>query len=77
MLVAQPLKEDPMQTTQTTDPNVTLNGPLPSGPAGFFAIAKRYCTVRNGIIAGAVLVLGTAVYLAVTRGDVPDGSVAA
>jgi len=66
-----------MQTTQTPDPNATLNGPQPPESAGFFAAVKRYCTVRNGVIAGAVVLLGTAVYLAVTCGDVPTGPAAA
>ena len=32
------------------------------------AFVKQQCTVRNGVIAGVVVLLGTAVYLAVTRG---------
>jgi hypothetical protein len=55
-------------------PNATLNGPQPAAPeeGGVFAFVKRQCTMRNGVIAGAVVLLGTAVYMAVSRGNVPD-----
>ena len=61
--------------TQTQDPNVTLNGvtPAPEEQSGFFAAVKRQFTVRNSIIAGAVALVGTAIYLAVTSGNgVPE-----
>ena len=71
-LVANESEEDTMPTIQTTDPNAKLNGPYPTvvEDEGVFAFVKRHCTVRNGVITGAVVLLGTAVYLAATR--VPD-----
>jgi hypothetical protein len=66
-------KESEMETTQT-DPNKDLNGQQPAPQeTGFFATARSYCTVKNGAIAAAVLVVGTAVYLYVTGGtDIAD-----
>ena len=71
-LVAIESEEDTMQTTQTADPNAKLNGPHPAvvEDEGVFAFVKRHCTIKNGVIAGAAVLLGTAVYLAATR--VPD-----
>jgi len=71
-LVANDVEDITMQTTQTADPNAKLNGPYPAvvEDEGVFAFVKRHCTVKNGVIAGAVVLLGTAVYLAATR--VPD-----
>ena len=66
-------KESQMETTQTQDPNTKLNGQQPAEEEqGFLAFVKRQCTVRNGVIATAVLVLGAAVYCYVTGGDVAD-----
>ena len=67
-LVANNVEDITMQTTQT-DPNAKLNGPYPAviEEEGVVAFVKRQCTVRNGVIAGAVVLLGTAVYLAATR----------
>jgi hypothetical protein len=69
-LVANDAEETTMPMTQTTDPNTKLNGPYPAMPEGegVFAFVKRHCTVKNGVIAGAVALLSTAVYLAATRG---------
>ncbi len=69
-LVANDVEEPTMPLTSTTDPNAKLNGPYPAVPdaEGVFAFVKRHCTVRNCVIAGAIALLGTAVYLAVTRG---------
>jgi hypothetical protein len=71
-LVANDAEKTTMPTTQTMDPNATLNGTYPAAPKaqGVFAFVKRHCTIKNGVIAGAIMLLGTAVYLAVTR--VPD-----
>jgi len=68
-LVANNVEEVTMQTTQTTDPNAKLNGPYPAvvEDEGVLAFVKRQCTIKNGVIAGAVVLLGTAVYLAATR----------
>jgi len=68
-LVANILEDTTMPMAQTTDPNTKLNGPYPAMPEGegVFAFVKRHCTVRNGVIAGAVALLSTAVYLAATR----------
>jgi hypothetical protein len=68
-LVANDAEENTMQTTQTADPNVRLNGPYPAVPEdkGGLAFVKRHFTIKNGVIAGAVVLLGTAVYLAATR----------
>jgi len=58
-----------MQTTTQADPNKDLNGgQQPEEETGFFATARSYCTVKNGAIAAAVLVVGAAVYLYVTGG---------
>jgi hypothetical protein len=66
--LANPQQEDVMQT-QTQDPNKDLNGgQQPEEETGLFAAVRSYCTVRNGVIAGVVVVLGTAVYLYVTGG---------
>ena len=64
-------EKEMMMPTPTTDPNAALNGgsPAPEESKGFFAQAKEYCTLKNGIIAAAVAIVGTAVYLAVTSGD--------
>jgi hypothetical protein len=72
-LVANDVEEPTMPMTQT-DPNAKLNGPYPAviEEAGVFAFVKRHCTIKNGVIAGAVVLLGTAVYLAVTQGTVSD-----
>ena len=68
-LVANDVEDITMQTTQPVDPNATLNGPYPAviEDEGVVAFVKRQCTVRNGVIAGAVVLLGAAVYLAATR----------
>ena len=68
-LVANDAEEITMQTTQTADPNVKLNGPYPAvvEDEGVLAFVKRHCTIKNGVIAGALALLGTAVYLAATR----------
>jgi hypothetical protein len=68
-LVANEVEDITMPTIQTTDPNTKLNGPYPAVPEeeGVFAFVKRHCTVKNGVIAGAVALLSTAVYLAATR----------
>ena len=73
-LVANDVEETTMPMTQTTDPNPKLNGPSPAviEEAGVLAFVKRRCTIKNGVIAGAVVLLGTAVYLAVTQGHVSD-----
>ncbi len=70
-----PSRRNRYRSSQIPDPNAALNGPEPPEPSGFAATVKRYCTLRNGVITGVVVLLGTAVYLAVTRGDVPAGSV--
>jgi len=31
------------------------------------ASVKRHCTIKNGVVVGAVVLLSTAVYLAATR----------
>jgi len=70
LLAEQEEKSMPTATT-TESPNAALNGPEPSqttDEGGFCATVKRHCTARNGIIAGALVLLGSAVYLAVTRG---------
>lgn len=70
-LVANDEEEASMPMTDTTDPNPKLNGPYPAvveEDDGVFAFVKRHCTLKNGVIAGAVVLLGTAVYLAATRG---------
>ncbi len=70
LLAEQEEKSMPTATT-TESPNTALNGPEPSqttDEGGFLATVKRHCTVRNGVIAGALVLLGSAVYLAVTRG---------
>jgi hypothetical protein len=68
-LVANDVEDITMQTTQTTDPNAKLNGPYPAvaEDEGIFAFVRRHCTIKNAVIAGAVVLLGTAVYLAATR----------
>jgi len=68
-LVANNVEEPTMPLTPTTDPNAKLNGPYPAVPEddGLVAFVKRHCTIKNGVIAGAVVLLTTAVYLAVTR----------
>lgn len=73
-LVANEPKETTMQTTPTTDPNAKLNGPHPAAPAegGVLAFVKRHCTARNGVIASAVVLIGTALYFALTNGDAGD-----
>ena len=70
LLVAEPKEDVSMPTVEPRDPNTQLNGPEPpqAEESGFIASVKRYCTIRHGVIAGAVVLLGTAVYLAVTRG---------
>jgi hypothetical protein len=70
-LVANDVEDITMPMTET-DPNAKLNGPYPAviEDEGFLAFVKRQCTIKNGVIAGAVVLLGTAVYLAATR--VPD-----
>lgn len=71
-LVANDEEEPTMPMTHTTDPNPKLNGPYPAVVEendGVFAFMRRHCTLRNGVIAGAVVLLGTAVYLAATRGS--------
>ena len=62
-----------VEKLEKKDPNATLNGPeQPPAAEGVFAFVTRHCTLRNGVIAGAVVLLGAAVYCAVTRGaDVP------
>jgi len=67
-LVANDVEDITMPMTET-DPNAKLNGPYPAviEDEGVLAFVKRQCTVRNGVIAGAVVLLGTAVYLAATR----------
>lgn len=64
----QPTEESVSMPTPTTDPNINLNGAtLPEPEAkGFLARAQEYVTPRNGIIAAAVVIVGTAIYLAVT-----------
>ena len=73
-LVANDVEDITMQTTQTADPNAKLNGPYPAvvEDEGVFAFVKRHFTIKNSVIAGAVVLLGTAVYLAVTQGHVSD-----
>ena len=58
-----------MQTTQTTDPNAKLNGSyqVVIEDEGVLASVKRHCTIKNGVVVGAVVLLSTAVYLAATR----------
>ena len=67
-LVANNVEEITMPMTET-DPNTKLNGPYPAviEEEGVLAFVKRQCTVRNGVIAGAVVLLSAAVYLAATR----------
>jgi len=68
-LVAHNVEEATMPMTQTTDPNARLNGPHPAvvEDEGLLAFVKRHCSITNGVIASAVVLLTTAVYLAVTR----------
>jgi hypothetical protein len=68
-LVANDVEDITMPTIQTTDPNAKLNGPYPAviEDEGFLAFVKRQCTIKNGVIAGAVVLLSAAVYLAATR----------
>ena len=67
-LVANNVEDITMPMTET-DPNAKLNGPYPAviEEEGVLAFVKRQCTVRNGVIAGAVVLLSAAVYLAATR----------
>ena len=64
------------QTTQKADPNASLNGPEEpqKEETGFWAAVKRQLTVRNGVIAAAVVLVGTAIYVVVSGAaeDVPE-----